>query len=265
MTNRALAGVGAALAWMVICAGAVSAQTLSGVILETGSDRPVAFAEVTILGDTGAVVAETFSDGVGAFTTELPRAGGYQIYAVRLGYFAAFSDWIDVVKGEEISVMIRLQPKPFETDSLTVEVSNRVLPLEIVGFYDRMKSGVGSFYSSDDIRAMAGLRGLADVIREAPGVRLATDNYGKDRVTLRNTIGGSCRPSLILDGVGIDPPWEDIVDVEDLDGVEVYSRPVQVPARFYGLIPMRDPRRGSSAAQCGLVVAWTKQGSARRR
>ena len=110
---------------------------------------------------------------------------------------------------------------------------------------------------------MRGVRTIADVIREAPGVRLSTDQYGKDRITLRTAMGGSCLPVLILDGVGIRPPWEDLLDVEDLDGVEVYSRPVQVPVRFYGLVPGQDVR--ASSAQCGLVVAWTRQGSARRR
>lgn len=251
----------AALASLALCAGGGAGQTLSGVVMEAGSDRPIAFAEVTVLSDTGAVVAETFSDGAGAFTTELPRAGGYQIYAVRLGYFATFSDWIDVVKEEEISVMVRLQPKPFETDSLTVQVSSRTPPLERVGFYDRRNAGTGTFFGRSDIEAMAGLRDITDVIREAPGVRLSADKFGRDVVMLTNTVGGSCRPALILDGLGVEPPWERIVDVEDLDGVEVYSRPVQVPSRFYGLVPtsMR-----ASAAQCGLVVAWTRQGNARR-
>ena len=258
MKSRALAGVGAALVLMALSAGTLAGQTLSGVIVEVGSDRPVAFAEVSILGDTGAVVAETFSDGAGAFTAKLPRAGGYQIYAVRLGYFAAFSDWIDVVKDEEISVMIRLQPKPFETDSLNVEVSSRVLPLEDVGFYERMKSGTGTFYSRADIENMPGVKKVADVIREAPGVRLSADQFGKDRVTLRNTMGGSCRPYLIMDGVPIAPPWEDILDVADVNGIEVYGRPSQVPNRFGMLVT-------TNTSQCGLVVVWTRQGGARRR
>jgi hypothetical protein len=264
MRCRALACVGGALAWLAASAGAADAQVLSGLVLEAGNDRPVSFAEVTILNDTGSVVQETFSDGSGAFSASLPRAGGYQIYAVRLGYYAAVSGFIDVVVGENIAVAVRLQPKPFESDSLTVEVASRVTPLERVGFYDRMQSGVGSFFGPTEIERIPGARGIPDIIREAPGVRIATDNYGKDRVTLRNTMGGSCLPSLILDGVGIEPPWETIVDLEDVDGLEVYSRPVQVPARFYGLIPTRD-RQASAAAQCGIVVVWTKQGNARRR
>jgi len=264
MRRLFLQAAGVALASLTISSAGLTAQILSGVVLEAGTDRPVSFAEVTILSDTGAVVASTFSDGAGGFTTQMPRAGGYQVYAVRLGYYAAISDFIHVVKDEEVSVAVRLEPKPFETDSLTVEVTSRNLPLERVGFIDRQKGAVGTFYTREDIASMRGMRNIADVLREAPGVRLWADNYGKDRVTLRNTIGGSCRPSLLLDGIAIDPPWEDIVDLEDLEGVEVYSRPVQVPARFYLVVPTRDPRLGASAAQCGIVVAWTRQGNARR-
>jgi len=261
MRRIILQTMGAVLVSMAISSTGLAAQVLSGVVLEAGSDRPIAFAEVTVLDDRGEVVVETFSDGAGEFSVRLPRTGSYEVYSVRLGYYAAVSGLIDVVDGQVVGIMVRLQPKPLETDSLTVEVSGRVPPLERVGFYDRMNAGTGSFYSRLDIEAMRGVRNIADVIREAPGVRISGDQFGKDRVTLRNTIGGSCRPALILDGMGIDPPWEDIVNLEDLDGVEVYSRPVQVPTRFYGLVP----RRGlsSSTAQCGLVVAWTRQGNSR--
>lgn len=254
---------GALLASLAISTGGLAAQVLSGVVLEAGTDRPIPFAEVTILGDTGGVAVETLSDGTGEFTARLTRAGRYQVYAVRLGYYSAVSGFTYLARGEGISVAVRLQPKPLETDSLTVEVSSRMPPLERVGFYDRMRAGIGSFYSRLDIRSMRGMRNIATVIREAPGVRLSTDQFGKDRVTLRTALGGSCLPALILDGVGISPPWEDIVELEDLDGVEVYARPTQVPARFYGLVPFRNAR-SSSSAQCGLVVAWTRQGNSRR-
>ena len=253
----------AVVASLAISSTGLAAQTFSGVVLEAGTDRPISFAEVAILGEDGEVAAETFSDGVGEFTARLPRPGRYQVYAVRLGYYATVSGFTDVLGGEHLSLSVRLQPKPLETDSLTVEVSSRLPQLDRVGFYDRKRAGTGSFYSRLDIAAMAGVqRTIAHVIREASGVRLSTDQFGKDRVTLRSAIGGSCLPYLILDGVAISPPWEDIVDVEDLDGVEVYGRPVQVPTRFMGIVPPRDPSR--SSAQCGLVVAWTRQGSARR-
>ncbi|HSG07714.1 MAG TPA: carboxypeptidase-like regulatory domain-containing protein [Longimicrobiales bacterium] len=255
MRRTVLRGVGPVLALLATTVGALRAQTLSGVVLEAGTDRPISFAEITILGDTGAVAASTFSDGEGAFSARLPRAGGYQIYAVRLGYYASVSEFIDVVKGEDIAVAVRLQPKPFETDSLTVEVSPPVSPLERVGFYDRMKAGVGSFFTREDIEAKTvAQHTLADVIREAPGVRIDTDRYGKNRVAMA-TLQGVCAPYLIVDGLTLQPPWEDVVNVGDLEGVEVYPRVSQVPSEY--LLAAR-------TSGCGVVVAWTRIGLGRR-
>lgn len=254
MRRTVLRGVGAFLATLATAVGGLQAQTLSGLVLEAGTDRPISFAEITILGDTGAVAASTFSDGNGAFSADLPRAGGYQVYAVRLGYFATFSDFIDVVKGEDISIAVRLQPKPFETDSLTVEVAPPPRPLERVGFYDRMMAGIGSFFTREDIQNRITAHTLADVIREAPGVRISSDRFGKDRVTLV-AIQGACAPILILDGLSLQPPWEDVANVDDLEGVEVYPRVSQVPAEY--LLTAR-------TTGCGVVVAWTRIGLRRR-
>lgn len=251
MRRSLLPRLAIAAALLATSAAGLAAQTLSGVILEAGTDRPISFAEVTILGDTGAVAASTFSDGEGAFTARLPRAGGYQVYAVRLGYYATVSDFIDVVKGEDISVAVRLLPKPFETDSLTVEVSPPKTPLDRVGFTERQRAGFGSFFTRADIEARITAHTLADVIREAPGVRIQTDNYGKDRVTL-TTLQGACAPILVLDGLQLQPPWESVVDVQDLDGVEVYPRVSQVPTEFLLIARM---------SGCGLVVAWTRIGT----
>ena len=251
MRRSLLPHLGVAAALLATSAASLTAQTLSGVVLESGTDRPISFAEVTILGDTGAIAASTFSDGAGAFSAKLPRAGGYQIYAVRLGYYATFSEFIDVVMGEDMSVAIRLLPKPFETDSLTVEVAPPPTPLDRVGFTSRQRSSFGSFFTREDIEAMRAVRTLADVIREAPGVRIHTDNYGKDRVTL-TTLQGACAPILVLDGLQLQPPWEDVANVEDLDGVEVYPRVSQVPPEFLLVAKM---------SGCGVVVGWTRIGT----
>ena len=256
----AVAGLAILTAWVPRPA---AAQTLAGLVLEAGTDRAVPFSELTVLDTLGNTVASGFADGGGAFSIKLQYGGSYQIYAQRLGYYAAVSPTLELKYRETLELAIRLQPKPFESDSLTVEVSSQLPSLDRVGFYDRQRSGIGTFYSRLEIVGMIGLRSVADVVREAPGVRIVSDNFGKDRVTLRNTVGGQCIPMLILDGIAVNPPWEDMLEVDDLDGVEVYPRPAQVPSRFQALVPMRDPR-SSNAAQCGLLVAWTRTGSLRR-
>ncbi len=63
---------------------------------------------------------------------------------------------------------------------------------------------------------------------------------------------------LVLEGMAIHPPWEGILEVQVIEGVEVYPRPSQIPARFENLTA--DRSRGGASAQCGIVVAWNRQG-----
>jgi len=163
-----------------------------------------------------------------------------------------------VAPRQQVAIAVRLAPAPLTVDSLEVEVEGRSLQLVRAGFYDRRNAGQGHFITREDIAAMIGVRGLPDVIREVPGVRISSDGFGKDRITLRGTFGGSCLPMLVLDGMAIHPPWEDILEVQDIEGVEVYPRPSQIPARFENLTP--DRSRGGASAQCGIVVAWSRQG-----
>jgi hypothetical protein len=250
------------LCLLVVAAGLAAvpagSQVISGQVVEAETDRPIPFGEVTVLDEDGDIVATTFADGGGRFSVRLPRSGTFTVYAARLGYFNAVSEGIEVTSRQEVAIAVRLAPAPLTVDSLAVEVEGRSLPLLREGFYDRKNAGQGHFITREDIASMIGVRALPDVIREVPGVRITSDGFGKDRVTLRGTFGGSCLPMLVLDGMAIHPPWEDILEVEDVEGVEVYPRPSQIPARFEGLTP--DRSRGGASAQCGIVVAWSRQG-----
>lgn len=252
-----LRGMGLALLLAAWSGKTAAAQMINGRLLEADTDRPIPFGELTVLDEDGDVVADAFTDGEGRFSVRLPRSGTFQVYAARLGYFNTVSEGIRVERRQEVAIVVRLLPAPVEVgDSLEVEVQRRSVALDRAGFYDRMKQGQGSFVTREDIALMIGVRALPDVIRELPGVRISTDAFGKDRVLLRGTFGGSCRPILVLDGLALHPPWEDVIEVDDLEGVEVYARPTQVPARFGGLVP--DRSRGGASAQCGIVVAWSR-------
>ena len=252
-----------ALAALAILVGggpaALGAQTISGQLLEAGTDRSIPFAEVDVLNEQGDVVGKTLSDGTGHFSVKLKKAGTYTIYAARLGYYAAVSTSIDVADGQDMAVAVRLKPSPVEVDSLTVGVEPRVASLAQVGFYSRKAAGVGHFITRTDIEGMVGVHGMSDVVRRIPGVRVARNSFGQQSVLLETTMGGPCSPVLILDGMAINPPWEKMIDPHEVDGVEVYTRPAQIPLRFQSLIPPSS--RGGADARCGIVVAWTRSGT----
>jgi len=257
---------GAALAALTILGtlgpAALGAQTISGELLEAGSGRSIPFAEVDAMDASGDVVASTLSDGTGHFSVKLKKAGTYTVYAARLGYYAAVSTAIDVDERQDVAVAIRLAPAPVEVDSLTVGVEPRVASLDQVGFYGRKAAGVGHFMTRLDIEKMLGVHTLADVVREVPGVQLSRNQFGRESVLLRDAMGLPCSPVLLLDGMAINPPWEKVLDPHEVDGIEVYSRPTQIPLRFASLIP--PPTRGGAESRCGVVVAWSRSGNRRR-
>jgi hypothetical protein len=260
-----LGSVAAALAGLMVLGAhgpsALGAQTISGQLLEAGTDRAIPFAEVDAMDEDGDVVASALSDGTGHFSVKLKKAGAYTLYASRLGYYAAVSTSIDVEERQDVAVAIRLSPAPVEVDSLTVGVEPRVTSLDQVGFYGRKAAGVGHFITRLDIEKMIGIHTLADVVREVPGVQLARNQFGQESVLLRDAMGLPCSPVLLLDGMAINPPWEKILDPHEVDGVEVYSRPTQIPLRFASLIP--PPTRGGAESRCGVVVAWSRSGNRR--
>jgi Carboxypeptidase regulatory-like domain len=260
------AGSTAVLLSALALAGAItpsaSAQTISGQLLEAGSDRAIPFAEVDVMDDGGTVVVSTLADGSGRFTAKLKKAGSYTIYAARLGYYAAVSESITVADRQDVAVAVRLAPSPVEMDSLSVSVAPRVTSLDQVGFYARKASGIGHFLTHVDIERMIGVRTLPDALRGVPGVRLSQDQFGHAEVLLSSTMGLPCSPVLLMDGLPINPPWERVVEPDDVDGAEVYTRPTQIPLRFASLVA---PTNGGAESRCGLVVVWTRSGGARRR
>ena len=130
----------------------------------------------------------------------------------------------------------------------------------------------------DDIDAVAAAR-TSDLLERAPGVRSFTDPLSGDLrrriVFTRLTLGGGdrCYPSLYVDGdmvrvggardtpdaptiEGIEPEageyvpsLDELIPPHEIEAVEMYPTPGQVPQRFTGL-----------GTRCGMIVVWTRRG-----
>lgn len=221
-------------------------QTVAGALLEAETDRPIAFGNVSIVDEDGRTVASTVSDVDGHFLLHLDGPGAVRIHASRLGYYSAVSTPFEVGDEGLVTVAIRLAINPVAVDSIHVVVGRPATLLEAEGFYRRQKTGLGTFLTRYDIQELRGARDITDVLRYVPGTRIRMDPFGKERVQLRGNQRAWCSPLLILDGVRVEPPWEDLVELDALEGVEVYDRPMVVPGRFGGIL------------SCGVVVAWSR-------
>jgi hypothetical protein len=119
--------------------------------------------------------------------------------------------------------------------------------MSAVGFDDRRRGGSGRFFTSTDIEHMHP-HDVSDVLRQAPGVSLATDNSHHVTIRMRGE-QESCTPAIFVDGKQL-INWEladldGLVQPEEVAGMEVYT-PSMTPAQF------------RTKQGCGTILVWTR-------
>ncbi len=250
---------------------------LVGTVLAQDTREPLPDVRVQLLDDVGDPVRETLTDAEGRFRILLsePVPAAY-LRLERLGYTGAVSEALDLSHGTH-RVEVLLHAEAIELDPVMVVVRGRVPKLEAVGFYGRATSNPGLFIRRDDIEAVAPAR-TSDLLERAPGVRVWRDYTAGGfrrrivftRLTLSN--GERCFPSVYVDGEmtriggsreeteapaieGIDvmkgedvPSIDELVPPAEIEAVEMYMTPGQVPRQFTGL-----------GTRCGVIVIWTRE------
>ncbi len=240
-----------------------SGQTLAGQLLDTSTGTAVPFSRVSLVTPDGRPVVFTFSDPQGYFALTAPEAGEYLVNAEALFYWAYTEGPVDLQATDTLMVEFGLTPHPSELEGIVVEARSRDLGLILNGFYEREHEGVGYHVDARTI-SQHSFHESTDILRSIPGVRLLETTTG-DRapVFARSQFwsslqsGGTpppCFPALYLDGQltrmgGDDPPEIDLyVAPEQIQGMEVYTSPQQVPPAFAGM-----------SSTCGVIAIWTKR------
>lgn len=260
--RRAAPGLTVILALMGSTADAARGQSaVEGITLGAATGTPIGGAYVTLsLEDRVTVVAAVVTSEHGRFRFPDPEPGRYFVSATHIGYALLTHGPIEVRAGERVELELRLKPEPVELDSVVAAAMPETRPtlLDLVGFNDRQKRGVGRFITRADI-ARRNPRELNDVFRAVPGVRLVPAGPGRLDITLRG--GGMrrgasrqyCYPAVFIDGVrtpagGHYPTYlNETIPPGDVEGIEIYLGPSEVPPIFGGI--------GSG---CGAVVVWTR-------
>ena len=211
--------------------------TVSGVIVDT-SGAPIFYAVVTVVGQEGRAT----TDAQGRFTLS-PVEPGPQLLAVRaLGY-----------KPE----VIALSPKPGETlrekltlsrygltlSALTVTATQEP-PGRLAGFYQRREVGLGKFLTREDIDRVPTMdvqqlfQGMAGVeIENVSGTpEVVFPRCGAFDVFLDGTRLHGGDPNEILSEF----------NPSDLEAIEVYRGPSELPAEFM------------AGDNCAAVVLWSR-------
>ncbi|MDH3225287.1 MAG: TonB-dependent receptor [Gemmatimonadota bacterium] len=215
--------------------------TIVGRVLVDGTNEGLADVEVRVLGTSFGAV----TDGRGVFRIDPTPAGVFQLRFTRLGY-AVRTDSVEVEVGAVVSVTAAMSGEPVEVAPLHVTVRSAVLDRS--GFYDRRSQGVqGYFLERQDIEDRQP-DSVTDLFRRMNGIRVIHGGlYGSQvlvnqRVTFRDSAAG-CEPAIWLDGIRSTMRTPDVMRVEELEGIEVYTG-ASAPGKFNDL--------------CGVIVIWTR-------
>ncbi len=224
--------------------------TLTGKV--TDSDRaPLPRVQVKLTGT--ALEAETQPDGTFTLTGVSP---GRHTVELRLLGYAAKAELVDVAAGAMVTVSFLLSRAAVELD--TVSVTARLSP-HLEGFEQRRVRGIGRFFTRAEI-LKTNARGISDVLRRVPGLMLQTSphNDGSMVESGRTSRNSSCPVRYYLNGsplpVASGGTINSFVQLDAVEGIEVYSGASQIPAEFNSV---------GLRSLCGVVVVWTRMGNSK--
>ena len=227
-------------------------QVLNGQVLALWSNRPVEDVFITLVTEDGDSVAATQSDDDGFFEIFAPRAGVFYVAARRVGYGMVVDGPVNLQDSVAVTVGFHIQQVAlYELDPITITAEPVVRHLVRAGYYERQyRSAGGLFLGPDHIEKRSSARRVSDLLRGLPGV--GVDQAGN--VVLRGMVSGmgACgSPVVYLDGIVSSVGNEDlrILDPFDMEAIEVYRRPSEIPAQY-----------GGSTRGCGVILLWTKRG-----
>jgi hypothetical protein len=207
----------------------------------------------------------TGSDGTFHFP-QVP-AGSVTLRASFLGYGDAEGEVI-VGGGQDLTVEMRLSPRPIEMEPLVVEAVRSRGAGMLADVELRSRSAWGTVLLGEVLeRRMASVRSIVDVLHEH-GAVISPSGQG---VIFRRT---GCAPHVYVDGVKVTRVPRggnrfeqfrssgaareeaaqalNLVHPADVTALEIYRGPAEIPGEFL-----------ASDSQCGIILVWTKRGMGR--
>lgn len=223
-----------------------------GVVVNKANQAPISNAEVVQTG-SGRIVK---SDSLGYYRFDNLSAGIVRFSVRATGYHLAQFTYA-LANGEHME-------RDIELDSTVVVLSNKPaqqLPEVAVeaapsmgqryrDFERRKAAGRGHYLTRAQIE-QKGASTLADALRDLRGVAL--DCAGTGCAVRMVRAPARCPPEYIVDE-RTDNMFGPTVPIRDIEAIEVYTGPSDVPGEFAG-----------SNSGCGVVVIWTRSGPPRKR
>jgi Carboxypeptidase regulatory-like domain/CarboxypepD_reg-like domain/TonB-dependent Receptor Plug Domain len=236
---------------------------LIGRITDYETGEPVSGARVSIRGTDFT----TLTDGSGGYAFANVPWGVYFLVVDHLAY-AHQERAIRIMGDRAHEVNLGLVTEAIQLDPIDVKIRSRDWFGGMRGFRARRLRGFGYFVDRQAIERRGAIR-VIDILREIPGVNVEmarADSAAIGRTTTQTLFFRNCwrytpdgrkfatPPVFYLNGVkqmSINLASGDLDTVlpSEIEAIEVYRGPAEVPADFSG-----------SDAGCGVIAIWTKRG-----
>jgi hypothetical protein len=125
----------------------LSAQTISGRLLDSETNRPVDLGLVMMFTESGDSVTETITNQDGYFSLTSPDPGSFLLLASAYGYRETPAGVFELGEDGEMTVAFSVRPEPLALDGVLVALDRPVFDHKLIrqGFVRRLQRGLGHF------------------------------------------------------------------------------------------------------------------------
>ncbi len=221
-----------------------SLTRVTGTVVDSMTVEPVPAARVML--DKQGV---GMSGPEGQFEVPGVPAGFHTLEIRRIGYAPTFVDFEIPVGQPFVSLIVKMRALPAQLAEVTVEGERTIYAAgKLREFYERAESGFGHFITRAEIEKRSA-RVTTDLLYGVPGLQVTPGQLGGNYVRLARVTSGCRGPVIFLDGARISgSSVDDVVNPEEVAGIEVYTRASDVPPVF----------NIQGAGACGVIAVWTR-------
>ena len=239
------ARVALAASAFILCGAQANGQALGNITgtVTDSTGAPLLGAEVRV---DGAQV-RTFTDDQGVFHLGGVRYGARTLSVRRLG-FAPAQVSVEVARGSDAMVAIRLKLLATTLPAVVIRPSRMNYTGRLAGYYERLERRSNGYFITRDQIDREAPRLLGQLLQHVPGVTAVRGRGGITGIRLR---GRTCWPLIWIDGTPM-PSGEvdlDSFSPTSIHGIELYLGSTTAPARY---IYTRD------VSSCGTILIWSR-------